>query len=481
MTAHGLLIAVVEKVKADGVFASLERCVTLKMKKRTYTVANKLATLWASIIVGCSHTVEINTKLGAQERAAAALFGLERFPDQSGVNDLLRACTQRTVDEVRKIHHWWMAHYTRARSRRFWHVLSSTRRVLLADIDQRALAVSGKAYRLATKGHFGRKRSTRGYQMSVCFLGGEIGEVLDEFFDPGNTAAGARVEDLLETLAWFADRHKIARRDVVVRGDAQYGTPGVIARVQGYGFSYLFKGRCSRRAQVLSRAIGPEAVFVLAQENREGERHWLTDLGEREHVGQPVEGPKPTVQTRTLVGVRVHWVSTRSARSRPGAKTRAKRGDATAPRRLEARWEYYLTNLTATDLPVAEVVAFYHERATIERYFNDEQNALGARHVRTHHAEGAAVFQWMVAMANNHLRRVQRTTFKQTPLAKLGLKRLIHTAMQVPAFVTRRGSKLIVSMPERHQIVQWLLGSWDRMHCGTAAPPLPDLAPAPGT
>jgi hypothetical protein len=456
MTAHGLLIAVVERVKADGFFTSLKRFVTLKMKKRTYTVADKFATLWASIIVGCSHTVEINTKLGAHERAAAALFGLERFPDQSGINDLLRACTQQTVDEMRKIHHWWMAHFSRARSRRTWRRLVSGRRMLLADIDQRALTVSGKQYKLATKGHFGRKRGRRGYQMSVCFLGGEIGEVLDEFFDPGNTAAGARVEDLLKTLAWFADRHKIARRDVVVRGDAQYGTPGVIALVQGYGFSYIFKGRCSRRAKVLSRAIGPEAVFALAQENCQGERHWLTDLGEREHTGQPVEGPKPKIRTRTLVGVWVHWVSTRTKGSRPGAKMRAKQGGEAAPRQLKASWEYYLTNLSDRDLPVAEVVGFYHERATIERYFNDEQNALGARHVRTHHAEGAAVFQWMVAMANNQLRRVQETTFKQTPLAKLGLKRLIHTAMQVPAFVRRQGSKLIVSLPERHQIVQWL-------------------------
>ena len=101
--------------------------------------------------------------------------------------------------------------------------------------------------------------------------------------------------------------------------------------------------------------------------------------------------------------------------------------------------------------------------------------------MRTHHAEGAAVFQWMVAMANNHLRRVQQTTFKQTPLERLGLKRLIHTALQVPAFVRRQGSKLIVDLPERHQIVRWLIGSWARISCEPSALLAPDIAPAPST
>src|SRR5687768_2650193 len=93
ISTHGLLALVVDRVKRDGFFASVRRGVTLKMKKRTYSVADKLLTLWCSILVGCNHTVEINTKLGAHEQAGAALLGLERFPDQSQISRLLSACT----------------------------------------------------------------------------------------------------------------------------------------------------------------------------------------------------------------------------------------------------------------------------------------------------------------------------------------------------------------------------------------------------
>jgi hypothetical protein len=61
------------------------------MKKRTFSWADKLKTLWASIEVGCNHTSEINSKLGSHERAAARMLGLVRFPDQSQVNRLLWA------------------------------------------------------------------------------------------------------------------------------------------------------------------------------------------------------------------------------------------------------------------------------------------------------------------------------------------------------------------------------------------------------
>ena len=90
-TAHGLLVLAHQHATEAGFFADLKRLVSLPIKTVTYSVHDKLATLWASIIADCDHTVEINFKLGAHERALAAVFGLERFPDQSGINRLLCA------------------------------------------------------------------------------------------------------------------------------------------------------------------------------------------------------------------------------------------------------------------------------------------------------------------------------------------------------------------------------------------------------
>lgn len=84
-TAHALLVTAFNKAHSLGLFTRLDAQLRIKMKKRTYSWSDKLATLWASIVVGCHHTVEINDKLGSHETAAARMFGLDRFPDQSQI------------------------------------------------------------------------------------------------------------------------------------------------------------------------------------------------------------------------------------------------------------------------------------------------------------------------------------------------------------------------------------------------------------
>jgi hypothetical protein len=66
----------------------------------------------------------------------------------------------------------------------------------------------------------------------------------------------------------------------------------------------------------------------------------------------------------------------------------------------------------------------------------------------------------MVATTNNLLRWMQHRTFRQTELERIGLKRLVHRAMQIPARIIRRGTRLIVELPQRHYLVRLLEQSW---------------------
>ena len=84
-TSHGLLVIAHDFASGLGLFKAFDRFLTVKMKKRDYSWQQKFATLWASIVVGCSHTCQINDRLGPDGRAAAAPFGLDRFPDPSSV------------------------------------------------------------------------------------------------------------------------------------------------------------------------------------------------------------------------------------------------------------------------------------------------------------------------------------------------------------------------------------------------------------
>jgi hypothetical protein len=471
-TAHGMLVLAYAQARQDGFFAGLKRYVSLPIKTVTYSVHEKLATLWASIVVGCQHTVEINTKLGADERALAALFGFERFPDQSGINRLLHACTQQTVNEMRELNLFLLGRNSRARRRRL-HTKLARGQVLFIDVDQRGIAVSGKQYELAEPGYFTRKHSHRGYQLSVAFLGGPLGEVLDEYLDPGSTPALTRIDALLASIERVRAEWKIAPDKIVIRGDAQYGTVAIVAKIAAYGYGYLVKGISPHRARRLARDHD-ETTFVPASPRAEGDPRWVADLGVCEFVGDgPV--PKPVVRARTLL---VTWYETVRARAtRPNPRGRAKQ--AKRPPQTRQVLAYLWTNLPAEVLPVAMALDCYDDRATIERYFRDEQEALGARSVRTHKAAGAAVFQWMVAITNNLLRWMRARCFAATPLKDYGAKRLAERVFQIPAQLVRSGQRVRVIFPQRHALVATIVDAFRRLTAAAqaSAAELPDSCP----
>jgi len=448
ITTHGLLLAAWEFAEKQSIFQKWEK-IQYRMKKVRYTPLDKLKTLWASVIVGCQHTVEINDRLGKQEQVLARVVGLPRFPDQSQINRLLKATQDEQVNQWRQMHLQLLARHSRARARCRWTKLHGHRRFLVVDVDQRALAVSGKQFELAKPGYFGRKRGRRGYQLSVMFIGGQIGEVVDEYLDPGDTPMGFRLNDLLGSLNWLCQRLEISPEQVIVRGDAQLGTPAIVAMVQKAGFHFLFKGLSPQRAKNLLKQATD--TFWRVKPGVEGEVRWMSDLGQIEHLDKSLCGRGASVRVRTLIMTRV---------SAPRLPKPGKHRKRVRDPRPVVKHDYYLTDLSSVQLPVADVLAVYDDRATIERYFYDEQYSLGAQQVRTGHFYGEALFQFLVATTNNFLRWLQHRVFRQTELERLGLGRLIRQAMQIPARIFQRGETWIVELPRHHHLVTLLEKSW---------------------
>jgi hypothetical protein len=292
----------------------------------------------------------------------------------------------------------------------------------------------------------------------MAFLGGPVGEVLDEFLDPGATPAHARVEQMLESLERMRRAWKLEAHQIVLRGDAQYGTPAIIAKVEAYGFGYLFKGINTKRAAKLGSDLD-ETAWHEVSPRAEGEPRWAADLGERVFTSR-AEGHRPKLEA-SVPGPR-----------RPGPTTRARR--AHEPKATRTCYAMLMTKLSAEQMPVAMALDSYDDRATIERYFRDEHCALGARSVRTHKAAGAAVFQWMVAMTNNLLRWMRGQYFAKTPLEHYGLERLVRRAFQIPARLIREAGRLRVILPERHLLVATLVNA---LSPPAATAPASDAAP----
>jgi len=467
LTAHGLLIAVWQFADACGAF-ELWGQVKYRMKKVDYSALDKLKTLWLSIIAGCDHTVEINDKLGGHEKALAHLCGLKRFPDQSQINRLLQKTEEEQVEQWRSAHHQLLARFSRAHRQDLWLTLNDGSRLLVADIDQRALAVNGKKFELAAPGYFGRKRARRGYQLTALFLGGAISEVVDEYLDPGDTPMGRRLPELLDRLVWLCGQLNLHPSQVLVRGDAQLGTPAMIVNVEQHGFHYLFKGLSSQRAKKLTQQA--DDIFWRVKPGSEGQQRWMCDLGWIKHLDQSKEGRGKSITARTLAQVRTERVKT----PRPGAhRSRLQKS------LVKVKHDYYLTDLSPAQMPIQEVLHIYDDRATIERYFYDEQYSLGAQQVRTRHFQGEALFQLIVSTTNNLLRWMQHQIFQQTTLEEIGLKRLIHRAMQIPARITQQGNQWVVEFPHQHYLIKKLEKEWVALSpSDSTRPRQPDQSPS---
>src|SRR5262245_41159848 len=175
----------------------------------------------------------------------------------------------------------------------------------------------------------------------------------------------------------------------MVRGDAQLGTPTIIKKVKTRGFHFLFKRLSPQRAQKLMAQATD--TFWRVKPGAEDEVRWMSDLDQIEHLDASADSDGKSVLARTLVMTRV----SQPPQPKPGAH----RKRVQEPKPI-VKHDYYLTDLTAEQLPVSEVLPIYDDRATIERYFYDEQYALGAQQVRTGHFEGEALFQWIVATTN---------------------------------------------------------------------------------
>lgn len=242
--------------------------------------------------------------------------------------------------------------------------------MLVVDIDQRAIAVRGTKFELAKGGYFGRKRGRRGYQLSVMFLGGKIGEVIDEYLDPGDISIERRLNDLLQSLKKFCHRLNIKPQQVLLRADAQLGTAVIIKQVKSAGFHYLFKGLSSARAVNLVKQA--TNTFWRVKPVNQRDVRWVSDLGVIEHLDRSNKGDGSAIETRTVVMTQVKQVEP----PKPGAH-RKRVGD----KQVVINNYYYLTDLNNQQLSIADLLDTYDDRATIERYFYDEQYALGAQQV----------------------------------------------------------------------------------------------------
>lgn len=82
----------------------------------------------------CGYTSDINEKL-VSDTVAANISDMDRFPDQSQMNELIRRINSKGIEQVKSVHNQMFMHNAQC---------LSTTDFVVNDIDQSSLIANGK-------------------------------------------------------------------------------------------------------------------------------------------------------------------------------------------------------------------------------------------------------------------------------------------------------------------------------------------------
>jgi len=148
-TQYAPLAALMAHYQQKQVLAPLEK-VTVQMKTRDFSPVSKLKQVLVSILAGCETLTAFNSELDG-EADLAAIWGCERFADQSTLSRTLDALTLMNIAQLRTA------------TTEIWRSTSLTqqhdwRAFLLLDFDLSGLPCSPRA-EASQKGYFSGKKT----------------------------------------------------------------------------------------------------------------------------------------------------------------------------------------------------------------------------------------------------------------------------------------------------------------------------------
>jgi len=409
------LIPVVHHADQIDFWSPFDSELELRMKAVVYNKINYVQTVISSVVVGCRHTVDINRKL-VSDRAAAALFEMERFPDQSGVNRFLGRHDYKSIEQIRDVHFINLRQHGR---------LSEVEGRIIVDLDGTPLVANGQTYERTAKGYF-PERGDKGYQVSLAYCH-TTDEAWDLYLDPGNYHCTYRFMDLMDSVLGHIGRER-AKRDLWVRLDGGYGGADNLAFLLDNVHRFVVGSPNDKTAQAIVQQRGSALVWEQHPENpdlaiADAGRHTLT----HEETG---------IQARVRIIL-----------------LRYTQRDGTV------KYLHLATNISKRRMSALEIHDFYQGRQTVEKYIDQGKNALFMRNLRSRRFYASYAFLLYAMMAGNLINWTKHGPLAHTAFAEASLRAIIHHWMAIPARIKRVGSQLIVELPRLDLIVQRFLKS----------------------
>lgn len=387
------LIAFLKAAENTSVFSLLEK-VNVKLKKVKYTVRDKLSTLICSVAMGCAYISDVNDKL-VPDTLASRMLGMERFPDQSQLNVLLKRLTADNITELKDIHHQFFLENS---------TCLASKKPVIVDVDQSGLIANGKNFELAEKGYFPRKRNNRGYQVSAAFCG-DTGETLSMYLDPGNAHSQTRIKDTLNDIL-----AKVPSSYLILRMDSAYGSLENVLEFKATKARFVVKGFSSRQSKNLAAGVSK------------------CDWEEIDNCVDVYELPNDDALRIILI--------------------------RTLQKDASFKYTHLITNIPVKDMSAQDIFHFYNGRQTIEAFFKSCKNVYGMKNLRTKSFYGIYGFLWLVFITHNLVSLMQATVFAETQLQTMGIHTIVKKLVSITAEVHESDKTVEIRLPSLSKLAK---------------------------
>ncbi|MDI6735624.1 MAG: transposase [bacterium] len=383
-----------------GYFDVFDEHVDIGMKEVRFSVLNKIQTIISSVAVGCNHIKEINHKL-VPYSTVANLLGMERFPDQSQINRLLRRIGLKDVLDLERSLEINIGRY----------ILNELPEKIDIDIDSTGLVVLGDTYEFSQKGYFPNKRGKEGYQLTLASSSSFPKFILGYILDPGNIPPGARLWDIIYQVEnVLGDLCRIG----IIRADGIHGIGQDIEGLLEHGFSFCIKGKDPRTAQRFARDLCYEDWYPI---------DYLTRVAE----GGIREIPNCKYPTRVILIEEITG--------------KGKKG-----------YRHLYTDIPTSSMDEVETYTYYKERQDIEATIKFDRNGFNIGNLRTRKFYGIEGFLSLSFMTQNLINLFRKKVLSQTGLEKLGMQELVEILMDIPAKCSISDNQLKLAFPMHHNL-----------------------------
>lgn len=364
----------------------------LKLKKVEFSVYQKLITTMMSIVVGCETTKDINEKLGP-EKLTANLFDMEKVPDQSQINILLRRFDHESIQQLKDIHHNLFIEHSNS---------INYQNKVVVDCDQTGLIANGKSFELAEKGYFCKKKNQSGYQLVAAFTG-DHSETVAMHLDSGSSHCTDHYDELLESIVSKYKNH-LNNGNLILRTDSGFGSSENIEKLLSIqGLKFVTKAYSTVKAKNLAKNI-PNSEYIQADKAA-----WVYELSTDN-------------RSRYII-----------------VQTLSKRGNL--------KYSLLITNISPEEMSAIEIFHFYNKRQTIEAFFKTAKNVYNIKNLRTTSFYGIYGFLWLVFITHNLISSFKFISLQGTELENVGVGVLVKKVGNIKGFVKRTSYGIIVNIP----------------------------------